>query len=160
MPIAPIVLSKASFFVFREFSFITYPIIILGFINNKEKQPVWLTGHSLGAALATICAMRLHPRVKGVYTYGSPGVGDQTLVNFCDEHLSGKIFRYVNGRDLVAKALTTKPYAGYHHVGERQLLDIRQSAGLFGFFWDGFTIGLRDHSPLYYMYGTRMDIAY
>ena len=40
-------------------------------------QKLWLTGHSLGGALATLAAAHLEgARVQGLYTYGCPRVGD------------------------------------------------------------------------------------
>lgn len=126
------------------------------FVQQDPDKKIWLTGHSLGGALATVAAMRLHKRVKGLYSYGCPGVGDETLVRFFDDNLADKAFRYVNGNDLVTRALTVAPFANFSHVGEEQMIDIKQSASIFDFLWDGFNIGLRDHSPLYYMHGTRV----
>ena len=43
-------------------------------------RPLWLTGHSLGAAMATLASVRLtHEgyKVRAVYTYGSPRAGDR-----------------------------------------------------------------------------------
>lgn len=73
--------------------------------------PVWLTGHSLGGALAVLAACRLHHStghattarftVGGVYTFGQPRVGNAALVEVCDPALAQRIFRYVNASDVV-----------------------------------------------------------
>jgi len=76
---------------------------------------IWVTGHSLGAALATLAGDRL-PQVKGVYTFGSPRVGDDQF----QATFRPQTFRMVNGRDIVASLPLKKPY---YHVGELILID-------------------------------------
>jgi len=49
--------------------------------NNKNLR-VFLTGHSLGGAIAILMATRFSPFiVEAVYTYGAPRVGDEDFVN-------------------------------------------------------------------------------
>lgn len=71
---------------------------------------IWMTGHSLGTALATLAADRLQT-VQGLYTFGSPRVGDQA---FKDRFRPGA-FRVVNGSDIVA---SVPPAGFFRHVGE------------------------------------------
>lgn len=71
---------------------------------------IWLTGHSLGAALATLAADRLDD-VQGLYTFGSPRVGDRGF----QAHFHVHAYRVVNGKDIVP----TVPGEGpFRHVGE------------------------------------------
>lgn len=71
---------------------------------------IWVTGHSLGASLATLAAGRLQ-NVQGVYTFGSPRVGDQGF----KESFRPQAFRVINGSDIVAGIPPENPY---RHVGE------------------------------------------
>ncbi|MEH2167881.1 MAG: dynamin family protein [Nostoc sp.] len=49
--------------------------------NNKNLR-LFLTGHSLGGAIAILMATRFSPSiVEAVYTYGAPRVGDQVFVS-------------------------------------------------------------------------------
>jgi len=76
---------------------------------------IWVTGHSLGAALATLAADRLLD-VQGLYTFGSPRVGDQEF----QSRFQLKAFRVVNGNDIVTSMPAKNPY---HHVGELKFID-------------------------------------
>jgi len=86
---------------------------------------IWVTGHSLGAALATLAADRMQP-VQGLYTFGSPRVGDLEF----QERFQLKAFRVLNGNDIVA---TVPPKNPYRHVGVLKLIvakkQIREQAG-------------------------------
>lgn len=78
--------------------------------NVPPDCPLFITGHSLGAALATLAASLRKPRA--LYTFGSPRVGD----NDFRATLSGvNAFRVVNNRDVVT---TVPPPLPFHHVGE------------------------------------------
>ena len=72
---------------------------------------IWLTGHSLGAALATLAADRLQD-VQGLYTFGSPRVGDKGF----QDHFQVPAYRVVNGKDIVATVPGEDPF---RHIGER-----------------------------------------
>lgn len=84
--------------------------------TQTTTKRVTYVGHSLGGALATLCAMFTkthfpHYIVKCV-TFGSPRVGNQSFVDAFDTSVDASL-RYVNGQDIV----TTRPYWGYAHVG-------------------------------------------
>lgn len=66
--------------------------------NDKEK-PLFLTGHSLGGALATIAAKRLqqHYNIAACYTFGSPRVGNIKWFN----RVKTPVYRVVNASDCV-----------------------------------------------------------
>jgi triacylglycerol lipase len=76
---------------------------------------IWITGHSLGAALATLCGSR-YGNVQGVYTFGSPRVGDDGF----KEKLDLKIYRFVNNDDIFCQV---PPPGRYVHIGELKFID-------------------------------------
>jgi triacylglycerol lipase len=82
--------------------------------QHPEKR-LWITGHSLGGALAVLAASRLPDRVFGLYTFGQPRVGDEEFARACQQRFGRRYFRFVHGRDVVPRipAFTT----GYRHFG-------------------------------------------
>src|SRR5213079_949071 len=72
----------------------------LGAAEDARDKPLFLTGHSMGGALAVLTACRLakmgRPPVA-IYTFGAPRVGDR---NFCAGY-SLPTYRIINGLDLV-----------------------------------------------------------
>jgi predicted lipase len=74
------------------------------------------TGHSLGAALATLMASVQHPAC--LYTFGSPRVGD---ANFISTLKDVEIRRYVDCCDLVTRV--PPEFIGYTHAGDLYYID-------------------------------------
>jgi pimeloyl-ACP methyl ester carboxylesterase len=85
----------------------------------QAKQPgqaLWLAGHSLGGALATLAAAHLgRDTIQGLYTYGCPRVGDAVFAAVLPQQ---SYYRFVHRDDWV----TTVPpeILGYVHAGTRQ----------------------------------------
>jgi hypothetical protein len=90
-----------------------------------QKVQIWVTGHSLGAGLATLMAAEILRRneageqfeLRGLYTFGSPRVGDKAfrtqLVSMAAKH-GTQIVRFRNGNDIV----TAIPrVVEFEHVG-------------------------------------------
>jgi len=63
---------------------------------------VWFTGHSLGGALASMAAVRRGNRATGLYTFGSPRVGDGAFAAHVGHMFHERSIRYVNDHDIVA----------------------------------------------------------
>jgi hypothetical protein len=78
---------------------------------------VLITGHSLGAALATLMASWV-PHA-GLYTYGSPRVGDATFVHAITNAVA---LRFVNCCDLATR-VPPETIFGYAHAGTLAYLD-------------------------------------
>lgn len=86
---------------------------------QDQNQPIFLTGHSFGGALATMTGVRLgekyYQQIKALYTFGCPRVGDRNFADNYDKIFSNRTFRMVNHRDIVTR-LAPRIF-GYRHVG-------------------------------------------
>lgn len=110
-------------------------------------QPLWFCGHSLGGAMATICAGRcllshIDSNPERLFSFGSPRVGNDRYVHYTKlEH-----FRYVNNNDIVTRV--PPAWFGFQHCGDEVYLDRRGQIRRTGFAgktrdrWIGFWRGL------------------
>lgn len=140
-------------------------------LRNSGTAPraIWFAGHSLGAALATLAAARLEG-TQGLYTFGSPRVGDAEF----SARFAVKAYRVVNNNDFIPRLPPSPPY---DHVGRLKYIDSegrlhrrtsrlhrlkdnlaghvthlanvarRFRSGMFGEVLDD---NLADHAPIYY----------
>ena len=78
---------------------------------------LYLTGHSLGAAMATIAASRMQSKVTALITFGSPRVGNQEFVS----SLNVTHYRVQNNCDDVTKV----PFrlSGFRHHGTHKYMN-------------------------------------
>jgi triacylglycerol lipase len=139
-------------------------------LKDNEK-PLWFAGHSLGGAMATICAGRcklaeIPSNPAGLFTYGSPRVGTKRYINYV------KIphYRWVNNNDIVARVPPT--WMGYRHGGRELYFNcfgrLRKYSTMRRFrdSWYGFMLSLRkfkidhliDHSMVGYLKNIKQAI--
>ncbi|MBF0572015.1 MAG: lipase family protein [Candidatus Omnitrophica bacterium] len=88
-----------------------------------QAQTLWVTGHSLGGALAALTVDWLTEQdvnVDGLYTYGQPRVGDKDFANNFNTKTNGYVFRFVNDADIVPRV---PPPPGYKHTEAVCFLD-------------------------------------
>ena len=87
---------------------------------RNHKRPVWVTGHSLGGAIALLAAWRLHQRflpVHRICTFGAPMVGNQATAEAYHREFPNRIVRYVDLGDMVPKLPATSLFSNqYGHV--------------------------------------------
>jgi hypothetical protein len=93
-------------------------------LGSLSGRPVWFTGHSLGAALATLAAARFGA-FQGLYTFGSPRVGDE---DFAASFAGQPCFRFVHHNDIVTRIppprVSLLPGSStYAHVGALVYID-------------------------------------
>jgi len=78
---------------------------------NRNNKSLFITGHSLGASMATIFASRIRLCVTALITFGSPRVGDADFVN----NLNVLHYRIKNCNDIITKLPLES--MGYKHHG-------------------------------------------
>jgi triacylglycerol lipase len=86
----------------------------------------YITGHSLGGALAQIASAALNrDNLAACYTFGSPRVGTAGF----DEQVKCPHYRVINNWDLVP-ALPVASFRGYSHNGDPRLLTPKRLVAL------------------------------
>ena len=96
--------------------------------GTTEKKVLWVTGHSLGAAMATLvarrCVMAEHLQTPmALFTYGCPRVGNKEYVQEFNDLLVHH--RWVNSGDIVTKVPLPPFYqhtGTMHHIGSDGLI--------------------------------------
>ncbi len=116
---------------------------------------LWFTGHSLGGAMAAICAGRcllshIKTSPEQVHTFGGPRIGTKRYVNYAKIDF----YRWVNNNDVVTRA--PPAWLGFRHAGKEMYLDadgylkklnkIQRSADL----WKGFVAALKKYEFDYF----------
>ncbi len=75
--------------------------------KERGMRSLWITGHSLGGALAVLATAKLRfekaQPVSGLYTYGQPRVGDFEFCSRFDQGFGDYTFRFVNFQDIVPR---------------------------------------------------------
>jgi hypothetical protein len=87
-------------------------------LSRQSGKPLFITGHSLGAALAALAAQFAHEigvPPKAVYTFGMPRVGGERFRSDYNGRLGSVTFRLVHGLDVVARVPPSE--IGFRHVG-------------------------------------------
>ena len=113
--------------------------------TNKEKQ-IYITGHSLGAAMATLATSRIEEfrKVEQLTTFGSPRVGTRKFV----KNISTPHMRFVNNNDIVTKVPLF--IMGYKHHGILQYINFYGNIRKLTFWqamkdkWRGYKSGILD----------------
>jgi len=91
---------------------------------RDKNQSIWITGHSLGAALATLATALIDTNeqaltVSGLYTFGSPRVGSHRFAKKFNAN-NKSVFRFVNNNDVVTRVPLSITYS---HVGTLMYFD-------------------------------------
>ena len=141
---------------------------IMSYVKHRENRSLFITGHSLGAGIATILTARLVQQkdepVNGLYVYGMPRAGDKKFARNFNETFAEQTFRFVNNNDIVTR--TPFRSMGYSHVGKliyfdehgnprpdigwwEKLLD--RISGRFHDLFERGTDGIKDHGVAEYV---------
>lgn len=93
---------------------------------RDRAQSLWITGHSLGGALALLAMAYLRDEdrpVYGLYTFGQPRVGNREFERTFNQDCRGICFRFVNNNDVVTRVPLRA--MNYSHVGQCLYFDSR-----------------------------------
>jgi hypothetical protein len=100
--------------------------------HPKPLEVLYVTGHSLGGAMAVLAAARIFatPRFKGllagVYTFGAPAVGDEKFAQSCHGKFGERTFRHVNDCDVVPH-FPPRECGEFFHFGTELTFDTNES---------------------------------
>jgi hypothetical protein len=111
-------------------------IDVINELDPDNTNDIVITGHSLGGALASVAAALLQADqyflryIYGIYTFGSPRVGDASWVDaYYNLGLWDKTLRYANKRDPIP-AIPSRS-SGFAHVGLPVIIDEGKKKGNF-----------------------------
>lgn len=78
-------------------------------LRHRGVRQVWITGHSLGGAMAVIAALDLilggGVRVRGVMTFGQPLLLAPSFAPEANRLLAGRFLRFIHGDDVVPRVI-------------------------------------------------------
>lgn len=96
-------------------------------LSRIRPRPLFITGHSLGGAMAVVCALiftRLNEDFKGLYTFGQPRVFKHGSAQKFNAITKGRYFRYENNNDGVPHAPPS--FFNFKHAGKLFYITIRK----------------------------------
>ena len=89
---------------------------------QQNQRPLWFSGHSMGGAMAAVCAVRcklsaIPSNPYAIFSYGAPRVGNRPYTSL----LNVKHYRWVNNNDIVPRI--PPRWLGYRHMGQEIYLN-------------------------------------
>ncbi|MGC2110924.1 MAG: lipase family protein [Candidatus Korobacteraceae bacterium] len=94
--------------------------------GTHPAAPIFFTGHSLGAALATLAVARFNAGKLALITFGSPRAGNKAFCDKLEAAADLGIYRFVDNRDLV----TTVPPKDLFYDHTSGLMHIEQNGDI------------------------------
>ena len=113
-------------------------------LHRQLARPIWITGHSLGGALATLAAAEMiveDSPFYGLYTFGAPRAGGREFARRFNVEAAARTFRFQNNNDIVTRVPAR--VMGYSHVGSFRYIDSEKRIHSDAGFWYQFLDGLR-----------------
>jgi hypothetical protein len=84
--------------------------------QGAANKLIWITGHSLGGAMALLfaydCLQTNALSITGLVTFGQPMVVDGGLAAYLNAELNGRYLRFVNGGDSVPRMVPLYSHCG------------------------------------------------
>ncbi len=90
--------------------------LVRAYRQNHPRQDICVTGHSLGAALASLAFTYLRDPATSLYTFGCPRVGDPAFcARIMDAAQAQRCYRIVDNQDLVTHVPLDTVQFPYQH---------------------------------------------
>ena len=96
---------------------------------RTNQQPIWITGHSLGGALALMTAAMLQFEQSSdlnphaVYTFGQPRIGNREFAGKCNQAFGNRAYRFVHNNDIVPHVPPIAWKLSYWHTEKSYYID-------------------------------------
>jgi len=112
-------------------------------LNKYNPSKIIITGHSLGGALSSLCALDLtlnpisanQPQITAV-TFGSPKVGDEEFAKLYNSSIPS-CYRMILKYDGIPLLPPSIPRLSYRHVGKRVVMREPDNDDIFELTWAG-----------------------
>ena len=89
---------------------------IIAELKALKPKHLWISGHSLGGAMALVCAYDLvrfqETEISGIFTFGQPRVGRKQFASYLQNQIGMKYVHFVNELDGVPRLPTTCEHCG------------------------------------------------
>ncbi len=96
-------------------------------VAQSADRPIWICGHSLGGALATLCFARI-PEATGLYIFGAPRIGDREFNKLINNR---PCFRIENSGDPIPILPPKIPSLEFNFVNSGEVISLdKKSAPL------------------------------
>ena len=85
---------------------------------DKDKRPLFITGHSLGGAMATVAAAKfiyMDRPFTSLYTFGQPRAVTRETARLINSEAGKRYYRFQNNMDVVSRIPAR--ISGYSHAG-------------------------------------------
>jgi len=90
--------------------------LVSAYRRGHPGQPLYITGHSLGAALASLAFVALRDQASSLYTFGCPRVGDRQFCAAIESLAESRAcYRTVDNEDAVTHVPIPLPVFEYDH---------------------------------------------
>ncbi len=92
---------------------------------SSNERPIWVTGHSLGGAIALLCGWRLHQHFINVHqicTFGAPMIGNDAAAAAFHREFPEKVYRYVDIGDIVPRLPTVSLFSNAYEHCQKEIV--------------------------------------